>query len=104
MIDLINFGSKDWVYNLQIAPLLIYTFLWVGICFLSRKALIGFIIFTVLMLLTYFILPDNKLKSFVISSLIEPLPVNIALCFLILIFYQKIDTKSRDIKLKDLEN
>lgn len=103
IVDLISFGSTDLIYNLKIVPLLIYTILWMGICFLSRKALIGFIVFTVLMMLTYFIIPDNKLKDFVLSMLIEPLPVNIALSLIILIFYQKIDGRSREIKLKELK-
>lgn len=102
-IDTLSMQSTFWQFNLQILPLLIYTILWIGICFLNRNAMRSFIVFTVIMLLAFYLSPDNHFKKYVLSVLIEPLPINIALSFLILIFYQKIDLKSRESK-NNMEN
>ncbi|HZH88367.1 MAG TPA: hypothetical protein VFD78_04230 [Chitinophagaceae bacterium] len=103
LISVINFGSSLWEYNLQPLPLFIYTALWLGICFAKRTALIGFIVFTVIMLTTYYLFPEGLIKNFILSALIEPMPVSIALSVLILIFYQKIDRLSRGINLKEVK-
>lgn len=105
LVDVLSFQYSSWEYNLQILPLAIYTALWIGISFANRWAAIGFVVFTALMFTAYLITPnDAKIKTLVLSVLIKPLPMNLGLSLLTLIFYQKIDRKSREIKLKDLEN
>jgi hypothetical protein len=68
---------------------IIYTIMWIGICYFKKWGAIGFVLTTIAVISTYYFAVDPGTKSILGEILFKPLPLNILMSMLVLFFYKK---------------
>lgn len=78
------------VYWYRPLLLLVYTVLWIGVCFGKKRAALGYIALTLLNVSFHLFGPAGIYKRALSDILFVPLPMNLVFAFLILFFFRKL--------------